>query len=345
MAHIMKMTMRAPDDMHVHLREKAMLDEALPYTTRVFRRALVMPNLAEPITTGEQAKAYRDRITTLHNNQLEDQERYPFEPLMTIKLTQETTADTIRSAAKEGVVAVKLYPEGVTTNSHGGVRNLDGIDFDVFRVMSELGVVLCVHAEEPGVFSMDREKAYLHRIGKISQAHPSLKIVIEHVTTEDAITFVATSKSNIAATITAHHLVLTLDDVVGDKINPHNFCKPIAKKPADRDAILKAALSGSSKFFFGSDSAPHRTDTKECGSGCAGCFTAPLAIELLADTFDKNNSLHNLEAFTSKFGADFYDIPLNEGEIYINREKWTIPKTYGSVVPFMAGQILNFKVV
>jgi len=336
---ITQLKIRKPDDMHVHLREGDVMREVLQYTGRVFGRALVMPNLSDPIIAGSGAARYR-------NNILRDCEvlQLPFHPLMTIKLTSRTTVDIITRAHSYGVVAVKLYPEGVTTNSSDGVRDPEQIDPAVFSAMVHSGMVLCVHAEEPGVFSLDREQSYLWHVEKIATAHPDLRIVIEHITTRNGIEFVHKAGSNVAATITVHHLLITLDDVIGDKLNPHNFCKPIAKREADRAALVVAATSGNSKFFLGTDSAPHTQGAKECASGCAGCFTAPAAIGLLAELFEAHDILQGLEIFTSIHGARFYGLPLNTEMITLEREAWEIPATCGSIVPFMAGKKVGWRV-
>jgi dihydroorotase len=336
---ITQLQIRKPDDMHVHLREGTMMREVLPYTGRVFGRALVMPNLTDPIVAGSSAARYR-------NNILWECEalQLPFHPLMTIKLTARTTADVVTRAHSYGVVAVKLYPEGVTTNSADGVRDPDQIDPAVFRAMAHSGMVLCVHAEEPGLFSLDRESGYLRHVEKIATAHPDLRIVIEHITTHEGIEFVHRAGANVAATITVHHLLITLDDVIGDKLNPHNFCKPIAKREGDRAALVTAALSANPKFFLGTDSAPHAQGMKECSSGCAGCFTAPAAMGLLAELFEAHNMLPGLEGFTSIYGAQFYGLTPNTGTITLVRDLWEIPAMCGSVVPFMAGKKVNWRV-
>ncbi len=331
---------RKPDDFHVHLREDDILNDVLPYTARNFARALVMPNLKSPVVTGHQASSYRRDIQALCRSMA-----LSFEPLMTIKLIQETNEKTIMDASEHQVYGVKLYPEGVTTNSENGVRDLDAIDAGVFRAMSDMGMVLCVHAEEPGVFSMDRELAYLSRIARIISKHPKLPVVIEHVTTAETLAFIKEAGSNVAGTITVHHLFITLDDVVGDKLNPHNFCKPIAKRPGDRDALRKAVLHGDRQFFLGTDSAPHIIGAKECASGCAGCFTAPVAIELLATLFEQEGCLDNLEAFTSENGARFYDLHPNKETITLERSEWTVPRMYGPIVPFKAGEKIPWQVV
>jgi dihydroorotase len=336
---ITRLQIRKPDDMHVHLREGDMMREVVPHTAGVFGRALVMPNLKNAVIHGTSAARYRDEILRACSEL-----RLPFDPLMTVKLTAQTTTDVIKGAYSCGVAAVKLYPEGVTTNSTGGIRDPDQINPDVFRAMAHNGMVLCVHAEEPGLFSLDRESGYLRHVEKIATAHPNLRIVIEHITSRDGVEFVHRAGPNVAATITVHHLLITLDDVIGDKLNPHNFCKPIAKREADRAALVTAALSGNPKFFLGTDSAPHAQDTKECASGCAGCFTAPAAIELLTEIFDAHGALPGLESFTSIFGAQFYGLGLNMGTITIVKEPWEIPATCGAVVPFMAGKRIGWRV-
>ena len=329
-------TLRRPDDMHVHLREGELLEFVLPFTARTFGRAIVMPNLKKPIVTGDDAWKYQGDIRRLC-----DKMGLKFAPLMTIKLTQATTPSTIRGAHAAGVVAVKLYPEGVTTNSEDGVSDVNALG-EVFAAMAEIGLTLCVHAEEPGTFSLEREMAYLPRVARIAAEHPDLCIVVEHVSSEEAVLFVREAGPNVAATITAHHLVLTLDDVIGDKLAPHCFCKPIAKRPRDRRALRAAATSGDPKFFLGTDSAPHRTGDKECGTGCAGCFTAPMALPLLASIFEKDGRLEMLERFTSESGALFYGLPPSKETITLHRESWTVP-SHGPVVTFMAGSTLAWR--
>jgi dihydroorotase len=303
-----------------------------------------MPNLKNPILSASQAERYEDEIKRLA-------EDHDFEPLMTIKLTQETSPQQIHAASARGVRAVKLYPEGVTTNSVNGVRDIDKLD-DVLKAMSDYGVTLCIHAEEPGEFTMHREHAYLERVKKIVYRHPSLKIVIEHVTTLAAVEYVKSAGPNVAATITVHHLFLTLDDILGDKLQPHNFCKPVAKAPIDRESLRRVALSGNPKFFLGTDSAPHEEQTKTCVGGCAGCFTSPIAIELLMELFEKENAISNLEAFTSDNGAKFYRMKPNSGTLTLERTEWTIPAAYSCepgkgmvIVPFKANEKLQWRVV
>ena len=332
---ISSVRIRRPDDFHVHLRDGEMLWNVAQHTAVLFGRALVMPNLQEPVLTEKDAAAYKGRIFRVLEHW-----KFDFEPLMTIKLTQATTSkmiDDLRVA-----IAVKLYPEGVTTNSEGGVRDPSDVDPDVFRAMADKGIVLSVHAEQPGAFCLVREERYLEHIERIALAHPKLKIVVEHVSTEAAARFVLQASENIAATITAHHLLLTLDDVVGDRLRPHNFCKPIAKGPVDR-ATLRTAAIGSPKFFLGTDSAPHKKESKECDHGCAGCFTAPIALDLCTEVFAAMGRLEALGQFTSERGARFYGLPPNSGTVTIERREYLVPSAYGDVVPFRAGETLGWK--
>lgn len=330
------MIIRKPDDFHVHLRDGELLKTVLPHTTQTFKRALVMPNLKRPIVEAADVWRYRDEIRRLSEDS-------GFEPLMTLKLTQDTTPALIEYARRD-IVAVKYYPEGATTNSEGGVSDIMSLS-ETLRAIESCGLVLCVHAELASGFCLDREREFMPTIRWLHTSFPKLRIVVEHITTTDAIETVCCMGPEVAATITPHHLILTLDDVVGDKLQPHNFCKPIAKRPRDRYALLRAATSGNPKFFLGTDSAPHTQETKECSSGCAGCFTAPLAIPLLADIFYSAGALATLGDFTSAFGASFYKLPLNTEHVELVRVEWTVPDRYGSVVPFMAGRKIQHQIV
>ncbi len=327
-------TMRRPDDFHVHLREGAMLDKVVGYTSQSFGRALVMPNTTKPILTGEDAVAYKKDILRIRGEE--------FQPLMTIKLVRSTTPTIIREAKAAGVVAAKFYPEGVTTNSEDGMPNLAD-SHPVLQEMERQGMVLCLHGETPGVFCMDRETVFLSDLSAIANTFPKLKIVLEHVTTFDAVSEVSALPDNVAATITVHHLFLTLDDVVGGMLKPHHFCKPIAKTPEDRESLLDVAMSGNPKFFLGTDSAPHARGKKECASGCAGVFTAPVAMALLVDLFEQHGTLDRLEGFTSEFGARFYGLPLNEEKVTFTRDPWVVAEVVGDVVPFKAQEVLNWR--
>ncbi|PWU03291.1 MAG: dihydroorotase [Candidatus Melainabacteria bacterium] len=327
---------RKADDMHIHLRQGELLAKVLPHTASQCARALVMPNTTPPIVTADDLNNYRNSIQKLLKT--ED----AFVPLMTFRVMPTTTPAMVKDHKRAGATAGKLYPEGVTTNSEGGVKDLQTL-YPVYKAMEEEGLVLCLHGEVPGVFSLDRETAFLETLRTLAKDFPKLKIVLEHATTADAIDTVLKLSANVAATLTAHHLRITLDDVIGDKLNPHVFCKPIAKRPADRDALLKAATSGNPKFFLGSDSAPHPVESKECACGAAGVYTAPVLLPVLAETFESAGHLDKLESFTSRFGAEFYRLPLNEQYIELHRESWTVENQYGGVVPFMAGHRFAWK--
>lgn len=340
-------TFPTPCDFHVHLREGNMLDLVAPMTAREFGRALIMPNTAKPILTGLDATRYRAEILDV----VEEADIHDFDPLMTIKLTKETTPDTILGAG-EFVIAAKLYPEGVTTNSDDGVKSVRDL-YPVFEEMQRQDMVLCIHGEEPGVFVMDREEAFLNRLGMIATSFPKLRIVLEHVTTAAGVQKVHDLGDNVVATITAHHLFLTLDDVLGSRLHPHHFCMPVAKRPHDRAALLGVALAGDRQFFLGTDSAPHTKDAKQCADGCAGVFTAPVAMPLLLDLFDSQNRLAELSAFTSSNGNRFYGgRPMRKLATY-RQEAWKVPSEYpldGSpmnypacLVPFRAGATLAWK--
>jgi len=329
---------RKPDDFHCHLRDGNMLECVIGFTARQFKRAVVMPNLKPPILTARDAAKYRAAIIGYRPN--------GFEPLMTIQITDCTTPAMVHEAADSGVVAGKVYPFGVTTNSQNGVSDFSRLR-PIWQEMENLGMLVLFHGEDPSpeAVCLHREKLFLPTLFGIASGFPGLKIVLEHITTRDAVEFVARLPENVAATITAHHLLLTIDDVIGELIQPHNFCKPIAKLPDDRKALLEAATSGNPKFFFGSDSAPHFIENKECGQGCAGVFSAPVALPLLAQIFEQQGMLEKLEDFVSVFGARFYGLPRNTETIKLAREDWQAAHVCnGVVVPFLAGKILHWRV-
>jgi dihydroorotase len=330
--------LRKVDDMHVHLRQGDMLRNVLRHTALQCERALVMPNTIPPILTAADVAAYRKSILDALGDDT------GFRPLMTFKVAPQTAVSEIRALKAEGAIAGKLYPEGVTTNSEGGVTDFSAL-YPVYSAMQDEGLVLCLHGEMPGVFSLDRESQFLGTLRSIAKDFPRLKIVLEHATTADAIACVLDLPDNVAASLTVHHLYLTLDDVIGDKLNPHVFCKPIAKRPEDRDALVKAAMSGNPKFFLGSDSAPHPIEAKECACGAAGVYTAPVLIPALCELFDKNGKLDRLQPFTSEFGAIFYGLPLNQHSILLRQETWSVPEHYDDVKPFLSGSKLNWRVV
>jgi dihydroorotase len=339
MAESLSLTLRRPDDLHLHLRDGALLAQVLPHSAAAFGRGLVMPNTEPPVVTGADAERYRKEILSVRPD------GSPFEPLMTIKIVPSTTPAIVRDAAAAGVVAGKLYPEGVTTNSSDGVRDVLALG-SVFAAMSDAGLVLCLHGESPDAFCLDREERFLFEVlPELARSFPDLRIVLEHVSTAAAVDWVQHQPgTNVAATITVHHLLLTLDDVVGGMLAPHHFCKPVAKRPADRAAIVAAAVSGDPRFFLGTDSAPHPRAAKESAHGCAGVFTAPVALPLLATVFEEQGALAALEGFCSVHGAAFYGLPPNPGTVRLVREPWTVPADYDGVVPLNAGSTLPWQV-
>lgn len=330
------------NDLHVHFRQdnQDILRKVLPYSVKRCARALVMPNTKIPVTTAEHVK--RDfRAIKEHCGYLE--------PLMTIKIDAEVTPEKVREAKIAGAIAGKIYPEGVTTNSEGGItremfHKHPKFFEDALGEMESCGMILCLHGEMPGYEVLDREKNFLPWLNKLQHSYPKLKIVLEHITTEEAVYEIMMGNDNLAATITVHHLLLTLDDIIGDKINPHNFCKPVAKFIKDREALLKAAISGNPKFFLGTDSAPHLKENKECSAGCAGVYTSPVMTEVLVDVFDKMGNLDKLENFMTRFGERFYNLLPIEGTILLERGKWQVPDQYDGIVPFMAGRTLEWSI-
>jgi dihydroorotase len=332
------LTIRKIDDMHVHLRQGDMLRNVLPPTVMQCGKALVMPNTNPPIATPEDVIAYRQTILAALAPQT------MFTPLMTFKILPSTTIEQVRAMQNSGAVAGKLYPEGVTTNSEDGVRDLTTL-YEIYRAMEECGLVLCIHGEVPGVFSLDREKAFLGTLEKLAGDFPRLRIVLEHATTADAIKTVSSLPANVAATLTVHHLYITLDDVIGDRLQPHLFCKPIAKRESDRQALRDAVISGNKKFFLGTDSAPHAVEAKECACGAAGVYSAPVIVPALIQLFEDLGCLDRFEPFVSEFGSRFYGLSLNEERLTVANQSWLVPKIYNGVVPFMADQELRWKVV
>ena len=321
-----------------------MLSSVAVFTARQFGRAIVMPNLVPPIITPEQALAYKSRITVALPDSLQ------FKPLMTSYLTEESDPADIERGFADGVLtACKLYPAGATTNSAQGVRNIERV-YGALATMERIGMPLLIHGEvtEPDIDIFDREAVFLDRVlSRIISAFPALKVVLEHVTTSDAVEFVESSGPNLAATITPHHLVINRNAMFQGGLRPHFYCLPIAKRERHRLAVRRAATSGSAKFFLGTDSAPHRVGDKESACGCAGVFNAPFALESYAKTFEEENALHHLENFASVNGATFYGLPLNEGTITLERSGSEVPLTYGTgvdtVIPFHAGETLAWK--
>ena len=338
-------TLTRPDDWHLHLRDGAALQAVLPATARQMGRAIIMPNLLPPITTTEQALAYRQRIlAALPQGSI-------FEPLMTLYLTDKTSAEEIERAVASGKVhAVKLYPAGATTNSDSGVTDLAHCD-EAIAAMARLGLPLLMHGEvtDAEIDIFDREAVFIERVLKpLLERHPDLKVVFEHITTAEAAEFVAQAPANVAATITVHHLLFNRNRMLVGGIRPHYYCLPILKRERHRQALLTAATSGSGKFFLGTDSAPHAQGDKESACGCAGAYTAPAAIELYAMAFDEAGALEQLEGFASHFGPDFYGLPRNADSITLVREEWTMPTSFAysdgqRIVPLQAGETLTWK--
>ncbi|WP_355662222.1 dihydroorotase [Halomonas salifodinae] len=341
-----EITLTQPDDWHLHVRDDEVLDLVVPYSARQFGRAIIMPNLKPPVTTTEQALAYRQRILAAVP------EGVSFEPLMTLYLTDNTTPEEIERAVASGLVhGVKLYPAGATTNSDSGVTSVDKCA-DAIAAMERLGLPLLVHGEvthaEIDIF--DREAVFIDKVMKPLLARfPDLKVVFEHITTRQAVEFVEAAPANVAATITAHHLLFNRNQMLVGGIRPHYYCLPVLKRESHREALLSAATSGSRKFFLGTDSAPHAKGAKESACGCAGAFTAPAAIELYATAFEQAGALDRLEGFASLNGPAFYGLPANSRTITLKREAWTLPESlpYGDevIVPLMAGEALNWKLV
>lgn len=341
-----KLTITRPDDWHLHLRDGAALKAVLPDTARQFARAIVMPNLRPPVTTTALALAYRERILEALPAGMK------FEPLMTLYLTDNTTAEEVIKAKASGLIhGVKLYPAGATTNSDSGVTSLDKCA-KALEAMEKVGLPLLAHAEvtDSDIDVFDRELVFIERhMIPLLKKYPALKVVFEHITTKDAADFVALAPSNVAATITAHHLLMNRNDMFKGGIQPHHYCLPVLKRESHRVALVKAATSGSAKFFLGTDSAPHAKHTKEAACGCAGMYTARTAMELYAEAFESVNALDKLEGFASFYGADFYGLPRNTEQMTLIKESWKVPGSLpydGDVlVPLRADQMVHWKMV
>jgi dihydroorotase len=338
------LTITRPDDWHLHLRDGAALAAVLADTVRRFGRAIVMPNLRPPVTTVAQAAAYRERILAALP------EGSAFQPLMTLYLTDNTPPDEIDRAQASGFVhAVKLYPAGATTNADAGVTDLARCRATLAR-MEALGLPLLVHGEvtDAAVDVFDREAVFIERVlVPVLKDFPALKVVLEHVTTREGVEFVRAAGANVAATITAHHLLLNRNAIFQGGIRPHHYCLPVLKREAHRQQLLAAAVSGSPKFFLGTDSAPHARRAKEAACGCAGCYTAHAGIELYAEAFEAAGALDRLEGFASHFGADFYGLPRNADKITLVKQDWTVPASIayadGDVlVPLRAGETIRW---
>ena len=340
-----QLTLTRPDDWHLHLRDDALMRSVLPDTARQFARAIIMPNLRPPVTTTSQAQAYRTRILSALSPSAK------FRPLMTLYLTDNTAAKEIQYAMRSGAVhAVKLYPAGATTNSDAGVTDIRKA-YPALEEMQRCRMPLLVHGEvtDPAVDVFDREAMFIETVLQpLLRDLPELRVVFEHITTKDAAQFVASAPDNIAATITAHHLLYNRNAMLAGGIRPHYYCLPVLKREAHREALVQAAASGSKKFFLGTDSAPHAQHTKETACGCAGCYTAHAAIELYAEAFEQAGALDKLEGFASFYGADFYGLPRNTDKITLHKKSWQIPDSiaFGEhrLVPLRAGEIATWKI-
>ncbi|MBS0357859.1 MAG: dihydroorotase [Proteobacteria bacterium] len=337
------LTITQPDDWHCHLRDGALLKTTVLLMLQRFARAIVMPNLNPPVVRLSDAKAYRERILAVVPKEM------TFQPLMTLYLTDHTTPQWIQEASESSIVfAAKLYPAGATTNSEEGVTSLEKI-YPVLEEMMKRKMPLLVHGEvtDPSVDVFDREKYFIERqLIPITQKFPDLKIVFEHITTKEAVDFVLSASDRVAATITAHHLLLNRNELLVGGIKPHHYCLPILKRKIHQDALIKAATSGNKKFFLGTDSAPHAKNQKENSCGCAGIFTAHAGIELYAEVFEQANVLEKLEAFASFYGADFYGLPRNQTKITLEKRTWTVPASYPfgehSLIPFRANETVSW---
>ena len=337
-------TIRQPDDWHLHFRDNEMLAETVPATARCFARAIVMPNLVPPVTNASLAMAYKERILAARP------EGSQFEPLMTLYLTNQTTPANMTEAKAAGVTACKLYPAGATTNSDAAVKGITAL-YPVFEQMQKDGMLLLVHGEvtESHVDIFDREKVFIDEyMVKIVNDFPALKVVFEHITTADAADFVLAHGDNVGATITPQHLLLNRNDLLVGGVRPHNYCLPVLKRNTHQARLREVVADGSKKFFLGTDSAPHAKHRKENACGCAGCYSAWSAIELYAEVFEQLGAMDKFEDFASNNGPDFYGLPRNEGTITLVKESWQVPELVTladgtEMVPFFAGQTLNWK--
>ena len=327
-------TLLMPLDMHLHLRDGVMLENVAPLTAYSFSGAIIMPNLVPPVSTLEDVKAYKHRVMTAVPNDY-------FEPYMTLFYKNYDKA--FLESVVDDVTAIKLYPAGITTNSEGGVSSFDIEEMrETLEAMSELEIPLCVHGETDG-FVMDREAEFMSIYEALATSFPNLKIIMEHITTKDAVDMLD-KHDNLYATITVHHLLITLDDVVGGMMMPHHFCKPIAKRPEDLDALLSVALAAHPKVMFGSDSAPHPQDKKESCGCAAGVFTAPIALQLLCEIFDQYGKLDNLQAFVSDNAQNIYGICPEFKEVVLEERPFTVPEHYSNVVPMYAGETIGWAI-
>jgi len=332
-----QIVLNSPLDMHLHLRDKEMLEIVAPLSAAHFSAAVVMPNIAPPVKTTKDMVEYQKRVIAASK-------RDDFLPLMTLFLTEELDVQEIENAKENGLIGMKLYPLGITTGSEEGSSSiLSTKNREIFACLSELEIPLMIHGETNG-FVLDREREFVPIFEKICKEFPKLKVIAEHITTKEVAKAIKTIP-NLYGTITVHHLEITLDDVIGGLLNPHNFCKPIAKTEADKEAILELALEAYEKVSFGSDSAPHPRANKECGNASAGIFTAPIALPFLADIFDRHGKLENLQKFVSDNAKSIYNLKnIPEKEIKLKKERYKIPSEYDGIVPFFAGGNLSWSV-
>jgi len=339
-----ELTILAPDDWHLHFRDGDMLNETVPATARCFKRAIVMPNLLPPVVNAEMAMAYKDRILAARP------EGSDFQPLMTLYLTNSTSAQDIIDAKNAGVTAAKFYPAGATTNSDAAVSEMEAL-YPVFAAMTEQDMPLLIHGEVTNhdIDIFDREKVFIDRnLAPLAEKFTNLRIVLEHITTKDAVEFVTSATDNIAATITPQHLLLNRNDLLVGGVRPHNYCLPVLKRNIHQQALRAIVASGSKKFFLGTDSAPHEKHRKESACGCAGCYSAWSALELYAHVFEELGALDKLEAFASMHGPDFYQLPRNTNKVTLVKEDWQIPQEIilpngNPIVPFFAGETVHWK--
>lgn len=339
-----RIVLTAPDDWHVHVRDGSALASVVPHSARQFARALIMPNLKPPVTTVVEALRYRERILGAIPPQ------YAFMPYMSLYLTEATSPDEVRRAAETPeVLSFKLYPAGATTNSESGVASLEKI-YPVLECMERHDVPLQVHGEvtDAEVDIFDREARFIEaHLAPITRRFPGLRVVLEHVTTREGVDFVRAAGENVAATITAHHLLYNRNALLAGGVRPHFYCLPVLKREQHRQALLDAATGGNPQFFLGTDSAPHPRQAKESACGCAGCYTAHAAMELYAEAFETAGALERLDAFASRHGADFFRLPRNEGQIELRRETWSVPETLAigadELVPLRAGETLAWR--
>ena len=339
------LTITRPDDWHLHVRDGAALASVVPHTATQFGRAIIMPNLRPPVTTTAQALSYKERIAQAVPAGM------AFEPLMTLYLTDVTPPDEIARAAEAGIVALKLYPAGATTNSDAGVTDIRKT-YKTLEAMQRAGLKLLVHGEvtDPDIDLFDREAVFIDRVmTPLRKDFPELKVVFEHITTKEAAQYVRDTHTPTAATITAHHLLYNRNAIFTGGVRPHYYCLPLLKRETHRQALVEAATSGSAKFFLGTDSAPHAAQLKEAATGCAGCYTAHAAIELYAEAFDRAGALDKLEGFASLHGPDFYGLPRNTDRITLRRETWTVPESYpfgeAQIKPLGGGETLSWRLV